>query len=74
MASAPGRLSQALLGFWRSMTGRKPPLPGHQAIPGAMLHDPAAQRPHDLDDPFFDPEVQARIATAIANAKQTPKE
>jgi hypothetical protein len=34
------------------------------------LHDPAASSPHDLDDPFFDPVVQSRVATMIAGAAQ----
>jgi hypothetical protein len=33
-----------------------------------MIHDPAASRPHDLDDPFFDPNVQKRVADIIAGA------
>ena len=36
--------------------------------PKALLHDPAASRPHDLDDPFFDPNVQKRVAEIIAGA------
>lgn len=50
------------------MLGRKPPAADQAS--GVVLHDPAAQRPHDLDDPFFDPKVQARIAEAITNAAQ----
>jgi len=37
-------------------------------VPGIIHHDPAAARPHDLDDPFFDPEVQTRAAKIIAGA------
>ena len=36
--------------------------------PEVNLHDPAASRPHDLDDPFFDPKVQKRVADIIAAA------
>jgi hypothetical protein len=36
--------------------------------PKVLLHDPAASRPHDLDDPFFDPTVQRRVADVIAGA------
>ena len=36
--------------------------------PDVLLHDPAASRPHDLDDPFFDPGVQRRVADFIAGA------
>jgi hypothetical protein len=35
---------------------------------GVVFHDPASQRPHDLDDPFFDNKVQERIADAISSA------
>ena len=37
------------------------------ASPEVIVHDPGAERPHDLDDPFFDPKVQARMAGVIAN-------
>jgi hypothetical protein len=36
--------------------------------PDIIVHDPAAQRPHDLDDPFFDGAVQDRMGNAIADA------
>ncbi len=36
--------------------------------PEVLFHDPAASRPHDLDDPFFDPGVQRRVADFIAGA------
>jgi len=37
---------------------------------GVLLHDPAASSPHNLDDPFFNPEVQSRVARMIAGAAQ----
>ena len=37
------------------------------AAPEVIVHDPGAERPHDLDDPFFDPKVQSRMAGVIAN-------
>jgi hypothetical protein len=56
---------QTVRGLWFAITGRK-----HsdraKASPGVILHDPGAQGPHDLDDPFFDPKVQARMADVIA--------
>jgi hypothetical protein len=33
-----------------------------------IVHDPASEKPHDLDDPLFDRNVQARIGAAIAKA------
>jgi hypothetical protein len=42
------------------------------ASPEVIVHDPGAERPHDLDDPFFDPKVQSRMAGVIADsAKKT---
>jgi hypothetical protein len=51
--------------YWSKFTRQK-----KHAAAGVVLHDPGAQGPHDLDDPFFDPKVQARIGDAIANATQ----
>jgi hypothetical protein len=55
--------------FWRSArrlwsTTEVPALPAS----GTLLHDPAASGPHDLDDPFFDPQVQERVSDIIASA------
>jgi hypothetical protein len=43
---------------------------GQKARPaeGVIVHDPAADAPHDLDDPFYDPDVQARVGETIAGA------
>jgi hypothetical protein len=58
-------LAQTVRNFWFAVTGQ----PARGAPPPeVILHDPGAQRPHDLDDPFFDPEVQSRIAGVIANS------
>jgi len=64
-----GNLAQTIRYFWFAMTGqasvRAP------ASPEVIVHDPGAERPHDLDDPFFDPKVQSRMAGVIAdNAKK----
>jgi hypothetical protein len=37
---------------------------------GVVFHDPGSQKPHDLDDPFFDKRVQERIADVISSAAQ----
>jgi len=61
-------LAQTVRNFWFAVTGQPAREP---APPEVILHDPGAQRPHDLDDPFFDPAVQSRIAGVIAdNAKK----
>jgi hypothetical protein len=41
---------------------------GHKARakPEVMRFNRAARQPHDLDDPFFDENVQIRIAETIA--------
>jgi hypothetical protein len=38
-----------------------------------IVHDPDAERPRDLDDPFFDPKVQSRMAEVIANSVEKKK-
>jgi hypothetical protein len=62
-------LAHTIRHFWSAMTGqdavREP------ALPEVIVHDPGAARPHDLDDPFFDSTVQARMARVIAaNARK----
>jgi len=58
---------QAIRRFWMAASGRKGAQP-EVASREAVVHDPAAQRPHDLDDPYFDPKVQRRFADVIAKA------
>jgi hypothetical protein len=41
--------------------------PRSQAPKDVIVHDPGAERPHDLDDPFLDPTVQSRIGGVIAS-------
>ena len=48
--------------FW-SVMGRARP-----SKPGVIIHDPDSSKPHDLDDPFFDPKVRQRVGAVIANA------
>ena len=52
--------------FWLAMTGQD--LVQGPALPEVIVHDPGAERPHDLDDPFSDPKVQLRMARVIANS------
>lgn len=49
---------------WRTRMNKRVSMPKS----GELLHDPAASRPHDLDDPFFDAAVQRRVADVIAGA------
>jgi hypothetical protein len=55
--------------LWGALVARFTSVPR----PKVIFHDPEASRPHDLDDPFFDPDVQQRAAEIIAGAarKQT---
>ena len=62
-------LAQTIRHFWFAMTGQD--LAREPAAPEVIVHDPGAEHPHDLDDPFFDPKVQSRMAGVIAsNAKK----
>jgi hypothetical protein len=63
------RFAQTLRDCWHAITGQHSPR--ETPSPEVIVHDPDAERPHDLDDPFFDAEVQSRIAGVIAsNAKK----
>jgi hypothetical protein len=53
---------QTVRNLWSAVIGQSEP-----AAPDVVIHDPAAQRAHDLDDPFFDDKVQTRIADVIAS-------
>jgi len=60
-----------LQNLWSRLIAPSAPQP--QATPPVIVHDPQAQKAHDLDDPFFDQNVQSRIADVIAHASQHPK-
>jgi hypothetical protein len=47
--------------LWMAMTGRAE---SGTPRPPVIVHDP--EKPHDLDDPFHDSDVQTRIAGVIA--------
>jgi hypothetical protein len=66
---AMANLTHALRSLWARLTGPSDPAP----VPPVVMHDPAAQRAHDLDDPFFDDKVQKRIGDVIAHAGQQQK-
>jgi hypothetical protein len=52
---------QTLKKIWFAATGRQ-----ETAAPEVVIHDPSARKAHDLDDPFFDDNVQSRMAEFIA--------
>ena len=63
-------LGPSLRRLWLALKGA----PGDKPAPNEVIvHDPGAERPHDLDDPFFDSQVQSRMAGVIAdNAAKKP--
>ena len=57
--------------LWLAVTGSR--VETDPARTEVIVHDPGSGKPHDLDDPFHDPEVQSRVAGVIAEnaAKKT---
>ena len=64
MAGPTRTMSQNVRDFWIAATAKKHPA----RKPAVILHDPAAKRAHDLDDPFFDRNAQLRAGNVIADA------
>jgi hypothetical protein len=60
------RLTRTFRGWWQSLTGDQTTSEIEQ--PKVIVHDPEAERPHNLDDPFFDRDAQSRIAGVIAES------
>jgi hypothetical protein len=60
--------SQTMQKFWALVYGE-----GAPAAPEVVVHDPAAQGPRDLDDPFIDDRAQTRAGDVIAGAGQKKK-
>lgn len=61
-------MSQLVRGLWAAVAEpTRPPAPPAETV---IVHDPAARRPHNLDDPFFDQHAQTRVANLIAEAAQ----
>jgi hypothetical protein len=55
---------------WSALLGRKAASAESSTRAGVVLHDPGSQKPHNLDDPFFDNKVQERVANVISSAAQ----
>ena len=64
-------LTETVRNLWARLSA--PSAPAAPDLPPVILHDPAAQKAHDLDDPFFDGSVQSRMADVIAHAGQHQK-
>jgi len=60
---------QSIARAWHQLFRSEPAKPD---LPPVVVHDPAAARAHDLDDPFFDEKIQNRIGDVIAGAKHKP--
>ncbi len=60
--------THAVRNFWARLIA--PSEPTAPAAPPVIVHDPAAHKAHDLDDPFFDSKIQTRIGDVIAHAGQ----
>jgi hypothetical protein len=73
MSSRVSTLSQVFRNCWSAVTGKKHSARETLYPSEVVLHDPGAQRPHDLDDPFVDPTAQARMGDAIASAMEKKK-
>ena len=67
MTSRTHTLWDALRTRWASLTGKHPDA---STLPPVVIHDPAAQRAQDLDDPFIDASAQARVADVISRARR----
>jgi len=57
------RFVQAFHDLWSTISGQK----SGASMPELIVHDPDALTPHDLDDPFLDPQIQTRIGRVIAD-------
>jgi hypothetical protein len=58
----------SVLGYWSRWAGGD--LKTSRALHGVVLHDPEAQKPKDLDNPFVDAEAQERIGDLISRARR----
>jgi hypothetical protein len=58
MMAAP---AQVVWNLWSALTGHR-----ETAAPEVVVYDRSTHAAHDLDDPFFDDNVQIRMAETIA--------
>jgi hypothetical protein len=65
--ASPARyLFRTVLKIWCFVSGDRGRRP--KGIPEVVIHDPEAQGPRNLDDPFLDPRAQARVGDLIGRA------
>jgi hypothetical protein len=55
---------RAALKMWSLIVDRQ----SRERIPEVVLHDPKAQGPQNLDNPFLDTKAQARVGDLIGRA------
>jgi hypothetical protein len=68
MAKQSRSILDSVLGCWSSWVGRN--LRTSRGLHGVVLHDPEAQKPKDLDNPFVDAEAQERVGDLISRANR----
>jgi hypothetical protein len=56
---------------WLTLIGRNR---GSHRNKEVFLHDPEAEKPKNLDDPFHDAATQERVAKVIARAARAPED
>jgi hypothetical protein len=64
-------LRAILSNAWSAVTAR--PTGRVTLRPAFFVHDPQADKPKDLDDPFLDPDIQERIGQLLARASAAQK-
>jgi hypothetical protein len=66
MAKQSRSILDSVLGCWSRWVGRNPRT--SRGVRGVVLHDPDAQKPKDLDNPFVDAAAQGRVGDLISRA------
>jgi hypothetical protein len=67
MVNSPRSFLESAARIWSGLLGREPD-GADGRIHGVILHDPDAQKPKDLDNPFYDAGSQERIGALIAQS------
>jgi hypothetical protein len=71
MVSSARSVWRSICQLWFALRGGDRKRRPDGSLRGVFLHDPQADKPKDLDDPFHDNRVQARVAEAIARATRS---
>lgn len=73
MTSVLRSLMRAASYAWSAVTGGDQARPAERS-PGVVVHDPAAQKAQNLDDPFLETAAQERVGNLIARAVHGPED